>query len=822
MKRFVPLVILASFVLISCCKFDDSSIWKALNNHEDRIETLETLCKQINTNISSIQTIIVALQSKDYVTNVAPIKEGDIEVGYTITFSRSGTITIYHGQDGIDGEDGINGEDGKDGYIPAIGVKRDLDGIYYWTLDDEWLKDEFGNKIPTTGADGTDGMDGNNGENGKNGITPQLKIEDGYWYLSYDNGITWEKIGKATGDNGINGVDGKDGDNIINKITQDDYGVYVYLSDGTHIEIPKAIELNIVFEEDSLVEMSANSTRSIGYEIFSSSSEVTILAISSSDIKAKIIATDSHTGILEIASGNVIDEYSSVVVLVSDERKVIMRSLSFEEAEIKIFDTAQKTITEDGGLVTLDFMTNIEYDVIIPEDASSWIRLATETRAITQKYITLDISKNYLSERNAIVKIQSKDYELSIEFCIRQIASDSKPESNELWYYTLDNSILVPNVETAFNTTIVSNTIIDGLGVIRFDKELNTIGERAFLGCNSLYQIKLPMSVNVIQRYAFAGCGNLATIEIPQGVHTIEDYAFEKCKNMDNVIVGENVTIYGSGVFSECRNLTNISFLNQAEFNNPGLIKTPNLRTINSSFSSDDRRCLIVNGDVIAFAPANLSEYTFPEGINVIYSLNENSLTSFSVPETCTEICDYTGCLALEELTIPLSITSVGVGAFSNNDIIKSIVIPYAVTSVGKVAFQYCDNLTSAKIYCNKISENMFRDCINLSNVHLLNVTEVEPLAFNGCENLKSIHLPGSVNKLGAGVFSGCINLHEIYIHSATPPEPILYFNFWQAFNNIAKDAKIYVPQNSLELYKTTEYWNEFADLYVGYQFLED
>ena len=174
MKRFVPLVILASFVLISCCKFDDSSIWKALNNHEDRIETLETLCKQINTNISSIQTIIVALQSKDYVTNVAPIKEGDIEVGYTITFSRSGTITIYHGQDGIDGEDGINGEDGKDGYIPAIGVKRDLDGIYYWTLDDEWLKDEFGNKIPTTGADGTDGMDGNNGENGKNGTSPKL------------------------------------------------------------------------------------------------------------------------------------------------------------------------------------------------------------------------------------------------------------------------------------------------------------------------------------------------------------------------------------------------------------------------------------------------------------------------------------------------------------------------------------------------------------------------------------------------------------------------------------------------------------------------
>jgi hypothetical protein len=41
---------------------------------------------------------------------------------------------------------------------------------------------------------------------GKDGITPLLKIDDDYWYVSYDEGTTWEKEGKATGEDGKDGV----------------------------------------------------------------------------------------------------------------------------------------------------------------------------------------------------------------------------------------------------------------------------------------------------------------------------------------------------------------------------------------------------------------------------------------------------------------------------------------------------------------------------------------------------------------------------------------------------------------------------------------
>ena len=157
---------------LTSCKYDDSELWNEVREHESRITQLEELCNQMNTNISSLQTIVSALQNNDYVTSIAPITSGDETIGYTINFSKSGPVTIYHGQDGkdgINGEDGKDGADGKDGHTPVLGVKMTSDGNYYWTIDGEWLLDDEGNKIRANGIDGQDGTDGSDGENGQDG-----------------------------------------------------------------------------------------------------------------------------------------------------------------------------------------------------------------------------------------------------------------------------------------------------------------------------------------------------------------------------------------------------------------------------------------------------------------------------------------------------------------------------------------------------------------------------------------------------------------------------------------------------------------------------
>ena len=228
MKK-IFLYIAITLGLLSCNHKD--SLWQeVVEDLDERVETLEMLCAEMNTNITSLQTIVDVLQSNDFITSIVEIKKDGKVVGYTITFGKHDPITIYHGQDGKDGQNGQNGADGKDGITPVIGVAQDTNGVYYWTLNGEWLLDDNGNKLPVSGKDG---------QNGTNGTMPQLKIEEGYWYVSYDNGVTWTQLGKAIGEDGEKGDKGDTGDSMFQSVTQDENYVYFTLADGTVIKITK-------------------------------------------------------------------------------------------------------------------------------------------------------------------------------------------------------------------------------------------------------------------------------------------------------------------------------------------------------------------------------------------------------------------------------------------------------------------------------------------------------------------------------------------------------------------------------------------------------
>lgn len=246
MKRQFIIFALVLCALVSCK--DHSGLYGLLTDYDYRIAQLEKLCAQLNTNINSLQTIINAQQTGDYITSITTINENGVEIGYTITFANHEPITIYHGKNGKDGQDGqngtngTNGTNGQDGHTPIIGVAQDIDGVYYWTLDGSWLLDGNGQKIRVTGQDGQNGQNGTNGTNGQDGITPQLKIEADYWYISYDNGATWTQLGKAKGEDGAagtNGQDGQDGDSMFQSVTQDDEYIYFTLINGNVLIVAK-------------------------------------------------------------------------------------------------------------------------------------------------------------------------------------------------------------------------------------------------------------------------------------------------------------------------------------------------------------------------------------------------------------------------------------------------------------------------------------------------------------------------------------------------------------------------------------------------------
>ena len=202
LKLFIPLLILAA---VSCQRFDYSEVWDKFQEHEQRIEMLENRCNEMNSNISALQTVLKAMQESDYITDVSRITENGIEVGYSITFAKSGTVAIYHGTDGSS---------------PKIGMKKAVDGEYYWTADEQWITDDEGEKIPVVQQD----------PNGKY-ITPLFRVAEGIWYISYDNGNSWREFCKATDNQ-------EHSDAIFETVVRDGDYYFFCLTDGTTIMIP--------------------------------------------------------------------------------------------------------------------------------------------------------------------------------------------------------------------------------------------------------------------------------------------------------------------------------------------------------------------------------------------------------------------------------------------------------------------------------------------------------------------------------------------------------------------------------------------------------
>lgn len=138
---------------------------------------------------------------------------------------------------GPKGDTGNPGPKGADGKTPVFKIENS-----------NWMLSYDNNKWENLGkATGENGVDGQDGKNGKDGITPYLRIENGRWMLSMDNQSSWKDIGQATGErgpegrrgtDGRNGRDGKDGEDGISpilKITDDKW--YVSYNDGVTWQI---------------------------------------------------------------------------------------------------------------------------------------------------------------------------------------------------------------------------------------------------------------------------------------------------------------------------------------------------------------------------------------------------------------------------------------------------------------------------------------------------------------------------------------------------------------------------------------------------------
>ncbi len=262
----------AALVLAAACKrYDDTELRGKISSLESRFTELENLVKTANKNIQDLQTLTAGLDKAVFVTAVNELPGG----GYEIKFSNNKTATIKDGKDGKDGEDGST---------PVIGVKQDTDGIYYWTINGEWLLDAGGNKLRVTGEKGAAG------DLGQDGITPQLKIEDGLWYVSVDKGETWTVLGNATGENG---------DSLFKDVTWDDNYVYVTLQNDTVLQLSRGANgvkaLSVVPDLEDGGVMCLLNEFTVRFDVLPASAAETLAGMAPDLFKVNVVYTRTKT-----------------------------------------------------------------------------------------------------------------------------------------------------------------------------------------------------------------------------------------------------------------------------------------------------------------------------------------------------------------------------------------------------------------------------------------------------------------------------------------------------------------------------------------------
>lgn len=308
------------------------------------------------------------------------------------------------------------------------------------------------------------------------------------------------------------------------------------------------------------------------------------------------------------------------------------------------------------------------------------------------------------------------------------------------------------------------------MGVLKFDAEVEHIGERAFNGSSSLTSIKLPDKVQWIASSAFENCTSLTAVTIPEGVRRIGPAAFGYCSSLASVAIPNSVVTIESGAFYGCTSLSSITI--------PEGITT-------------------IEG-LVFFGCSTLASITIPEGVTTIGArafYDCSSLASVYIPASVETIEDFAfeRCSLLQSVSIPNRVTAIGEGAFSRCTALSSVIIPACVT---------------------KIERSTFSECTSLKSVYIpMSVTSIGEYAFCGCTMLSSVVIPESVLTIGNDALNGCTSLTSLYSKAITPPA-------------IGTDVfypyllTVYVPTESVDLYKEAPGWSDYADNIVGYNFL--
>lgn len=296
----------------------------------------------------------------------------------------------------------------------------------------------------------------------------------------------------------------------------------------------------------------------------------------------------------------------------------------------------------------------------------------------------------------------------------------------------------------------------------------------------------IPEGVRFIWGDAFASSQYLEEVVLPSSLEEVESYAFYECSALKSVTIPARVTMLGEGVFVNCKSLTEI----KVDFNNKkfkdidGVLFTPKQTRL------------------IAYPAGKPGDtYTIPETVRSIqvkaFSHNQH-LVSVSIHKKVKYISDgaFFSAFSLKEIKV-----EEGNPYFKDIDgvLAKIATNELICYPAGKEATCYTSPQSLPVIY-----GGAFAGCKALQDLTFpLGVTIVAGWTFEECSNLKSVVFPSTLEGLGQSAFNACNALERIYLTSPklVPLAGDLGLN---------STATIFVPKGMGAAYMGDALWSQY------------
>lgn len=340
------------------------------------------------------------------------------------------------------------------------------------------------------------------------------------------------------------------------------------------------------------------------------------------------------------------------------------------------------------------------------------------------------------------------------------------------------------------------------LSTFTISSGLKSLGEGTFSGCmnltaegiklmgNSAYKMQFSMLIGTADNCVYYIDPELDNITIPLGTVKIGKGACRKGA-VENLTLTQTLRTLDDYCFADCVNLKKIKFAKTAI-------------TANNSFYG----CTALEEVDMSPLMATSDAMNAVTGMGMFQ--NCTSLKKVIMPNNALRTSPtywFTGCSSLQDIVWTVSPLTMGIHNFEGCTSLETFVNPETCWGGSRANLFYGSGLVSYSI----LSTPEYYDEVEESNIRMKSIASK---MFTNSERLNTVYLGGTISSIDTYVFENCKSLENIYIENPTPPTVKA-----ATFSGIPEGVNLYVPTNSVALYKANAVFSNSKFNIIGYDF---